>query len=227
MGRDSLFDLMAAHKLLVRKRKRKIQTTNSKHWLKKYPNLIKDVVPSRVNEIWVADITYFKIKKGNVYISFITDAYSKKIVGYYLAETLEAINSVKALQMALDQNNISTNKIIHHSDRGVQYCSEEYVRILHENQILISMTESGDPLDNPIAERINGIIKDEYLNHYQLNNKKEVEKKLNESILLYNSYRPHLSCNMLTPSDVHQNNLPVKRLWKNYYKQKTKFLNLS
>ena len=227
MGRDALFDLMATHKLLVRKRKRKVQTTYSRHWLKKYPNLIIDVVPSRVNEVWVADITYFKIKSGNVYISFVTDAYSKKIVGYYVAETLEAINSIRALKMALTQNKISGEQLIHHSDRGVQYCCEDYVKLLQDNQIMISMTESGDPLDNAIAERVNGIIKEEYLNHYQFNNRKEVEKKLNEAVSQYNKYRPHLSCNMLTPSDVHQNNLPTLKLWKNYYKQKTNFVNVS
>lgn len=227
MGRDALFDLMSVYKLLVRKRKRKVQTTYSKHWLRKYTNLIKDVIPSRVNEIWVADITYLKIENGNVYISFITDAYSKKIVGYYVAETLEAKNTINALKMALKNNNITSQNLIHHSDRGVQYCCEEYVKLLQDYGIIISMTETGDPLDNAIAERINGIIKEEYLNHYQYNNKKEVEYKLNQAVQQYNNYRPHLSCNMLTPSDVHQNNLPTQRLWKNYYKQKTKFVNVS
>ncbi len=219
MGRDGLFDLLAAHKLLVRRRKRNITTTWSKHWMRKYPNLIRDVVPSRANEVWVSDITYFKIGEKHVYISFVTDAYSRKIVGYHVADTLDAVHSVSALKMALSQSNTNFISLIHHSDRGTQYCCAEYVKVLQDYGIKISMTENGDPLENAIAERINGIIKEEYLNHYQIKNKKEIEQKLQQAVTQYNQYRPHLSCNMLTPEDVHQNNLPTHRLWKNYYKK--------
>lgn len=221
IGRDALFDLLAAHKLLVRKRKRKIQTTWSNHWLRKYPNLIMDVIPSRVHEIWVADITYCATEtEGFMYISFITDAYSKKIIGYHAGETLEAVNSVKALQMAISQCKAPLHPIIHHSDRGVQYCSKEYVEVLQSNGMHISMSENGDPLENAIAERINGIIKEEYLNHYKPKNKKEVTEKLAQAVLQYNHYRPHMSCNMLTPNQVHTHQLPVQRKWKNYYQTK-------
>jgi len=219
IGRDALFDLLAEHKLLVRRRKRNITTTWSKHWMRKYPNLIKDAVPSRANEVWVSDITYFKIEQTHVYISFVTDAYSRKIVGYHVADTLEAIHTVKALQMAIAQSNTNFIGLIHHSDRGAQYCCAEYVKVLQDNGIAISMTENGDPLENAIAERVNGIIKEEYLNHYQIKTKKEIEQKLEEAVTQYNQHRPHLSCNMLTPEDVHQNNLPTHRRWRNYYKK--------
>ena len=227
IGRDALFDLLATHQLLVRKRKRNIVTTWSKHWMRKYPNLIRDVIPSRPNEVWVSDITYFKIAESHVYISFVTDAYSRKIVGYHVADTLEAIHSVKALQMAIQQSTTNFIGLIHHSDRGCQYCCTEYVNLLKHNGIVISMTEHGDPLENAIAERVNGIIKEEYLNHYHIKTKKEIEQKLQQAVHQYNQNRPHLSCNMLTPQDVHQNNLPIQRLWKNYYKQKPILVNVN
>lgn len=162
MGRDALFDLVSRNHLQVRRRKRRIQTTQSFHWLRKYPNLIRDFVPIQPNELWVSDITYWKINHTDfAYISFITDAYSRKIVGYHLADSLEAIESVKALKMALSTlNKRQENNLIHHSDRGVQYCSKEYVKLLKDYHIKISMTENGDPLENAIAERINGIIKE-------------------------------------------------------------------
>lgn len=124
MGRDALFDLLAENKLLVRRRKRNITTTWSKHWMRKYPNLIRDVIPSRINELWVSDITYFKVNESHVYISFVTDAYSRKIIGYHVADTLESIHSIKALQMALGTANTDLTTLIHHSDRGSQYCCE-------------------------------------------------------------------------------------------------------
>lgn len=220
MGRDALFDLLAAHYLLVRKRRRRVYTTQSSHWLRKYPNCIKEIIPTKANEIWVSDITYYRTKKGFVYISFITDAYSKKIVGYHAANTLEAVHTLSALQMAIKENSQSLNGLIHHSDRGVQYCSYDYVKLLQDNNIIISMTENGDPLENAVAERVNGIMKQEYLEHHILNNKEEVMELLETSVNTYNKLRPHMSCNMLTPEMVHQNNVSVQRNWKNYYKSK-------
>jgi putative transposase len=225
MGRDALFDLLAAHKLLVRKRKRRITTTQSFHWFRKHPHRIRNITPLNKNHIWVSDITYYKTTNGFVYISFITDAYSRKIVGYHVADSLEAIHTIKALEMALKQAEGSLTGLIHHSDRGVQYCCSDYVNLLQDNHIAISMTENGDPLENAIAERVNGIIKEEFLNHYSLKNQSEVMEVLNQSVSIYNTQRPHMSCNMLTPEDVHQNNLPVERVWKNYYKQKPTFVN--
>lgn len=221
MGRDALFDLLATQQMLIRKRKRRIYTTQSFHWLRKYPNLIQQMEIIRPNQLWVADITYYKIPAGYVYINMITDAYSHKIVGYHVADNLEASNNIKSLQMALgiiapDPGSFS---LIHHSDRGLQYCSKEYVKILQSNSITISMTEDGNPLKNAIAERINGIIKQEYLDHYIIKNKADATVAVTEAVTLYNEQRPHWSCNFLTPENVHQKNLPVKRLWKNYYKK--------
>jgi transposase InsO family protein len=165
MGRDALFAMLSANQMLVRRRKRRIQTTNSFHWLRKYPNLIRNLIPTAPNQLWVSDITYWKINTGeHLYISFITDVYSHKIVGYQVAQTLEAIESINALQMALSALRAESHlNLIHHSDRGIQYCSHAYVKLLQDYNIEISMTENGDPLENAVAERINGIIKDEYL----------------------------------------------------------------
>jgi transposase InsO family protein len=206
MGRDALFDLLSANGLLVRKKKRKIYTTNSYHWFKKYKNLIKDYTPTKVNQLWVSDITYWRIKNDHVYISLITDVYSHKIVGYNVAETLNAIESIHALKMALSINDVLPNQLIHHSDRGIQYCCAEYVNVLKEKQVQISMTETGDPLDNAIAERINGIIKNEYLCDYEVNNVQEAKEVLDFVIELYNDQRPHMSIGNLTPNNIHQNN---------------------
>jgi len=156
--------------LLVRKRKRKISTTNSYHRFRKYPNLIREFIPTAINQLWVSDITYWKIGEKHVYISFITDVYSHKIVGYYVAQTLETIESLQALKMALDGLKTEPTNLIHHSDRGIQYCSNSYVNLLQDYNVKISMTENGDPLENAVAERINGIIKEEYLHNYQVNN---------------------------------------------------------
>jgi len=221
IGRDALFDLLAEHKLLVKKRKRKISTTMSYHRFHKWPNLIKDFIPSAPNELYVSDITYWKIETGYVYISFITDAYSHKIVGYQVAETLEAVESLSALKMALGSLSAEIKeKLIHHSDRGVQYCSDGYVKLLQDNHIWISMTQTGDPLENAIAERVNGILKEEYLSHFKVSTLEEARKVLEENVKLYNQERPHMSIGNLTPSFIHENNTQTERLWKNYYHKK-------
>lgn len=228
MGRDALFNMLSANHLLVRKRKRRIQTTNSYHWLRKYPNLIREFVPTAINQLWVSDITYWKLKENHVYISFITDAYSHKIVGYQVAETMEAIESIKALQMALSALGAESHlNLIHHSDRGLQYCSHAYVKLLQNYNIEISMTENGDPLENAVAERINGIIKDEYLETYNIENIKDAKKLLKAVVDLYNNERPHMSIGNLTPNIIHQPNSTIKpeKLWKNYYRKQTTFVN--
>jgi transposase InsO family protein len=220
MGRDRLFDILSANHLLVRRKKKQAITTNSFHRFKKYSNLIKDFLPVKPNQLWVSDITYWKIETGFVYISIITDAYSRKIVGYHLADSLQTSETVKALIMAIDslpKNSESKKTLIHHSDRGTQYCSNEYVKLLQANSIDISMTENGDPLENAIAERINGIIKEEYLNDYAIGNIKEARGLLATVVNLYNQERPHMSIGNLTPNHVHQNNLKTEKLWKNYY----------
>lgn len=224
IGRDALFNLLGKNHLLIRKRIRKVNTTYSQHWMRKWPNLIKDKVLTKPNQIWVSDITFWKVADKFLYISLITDAYSKKIVGYSLAPTLEQKSTSMALLMAL-QNNKYQDDLTHHSDRGVQYCSHDYIKILQRNNIKISMTENGDPRENAIAERINGILKHEYLLRYKPKNFKQALFILQKAVLLYNAERPHLSINLLTPSFVHQNNVKTFRKWKNYFKAKN--VNLS
>ncbi len=227
IGRDGLFNLLAAYGLLVRKRKRRISTTQSYHRFHKYPNLIRAMHITGINQLWVSDITYYKAGGKFVYLSFVSDAYSHKIIGFQAAGTLEAVHSLQALRMAVEGVlNKEQYKIIHHSDRGAQYCCDNYVKLLQDENICISMTESGDPLENAVAERVNGIIKEEYLNHYTFKTKKEVEQKLQEAVELYNTQRPHMSCSMLTPAAVHTNNLPVARTWKNYYGKQKQAVNL-
>ncbi len=226
MGRDALFDLLSKNNLLIRKRRTRVFTTQSSHWLRKYPNLIRDFIPNSVNQLYVSDITYWKINTGYLYISFITDVYSHKIVGYNLAKTLEAIESIKALKMALKSLKSIPSDLIHHSDRGVQYCSNEYVKLLQNNHIKISMTENGDPLENAIAERVNGILKDEYLECYTVDNFEDAEKLLSSVVKLYNEERPHMSIGYLTPNNVHENNIITTKSWKNYYIKKVHCENL-
>jgi transposase InsO family protein len=229
IGRDALFNMLSANHLLVRKRKRRIQTTNSYPWLRKHPNLIRKFVPTEPNQLWVSDITYWKIKTDeHLYISFITDAYSRKIVGYQVAQTMEAIESIQALQMALSALGAESHlHLIHHSDRGIQYCSHAYVKLLQDYNIKISMTESGDPLENALAERINGIIKEEYLETYDISNLKDAKKLLKSVVELYNTERPHMSISNLTPNIIHhsKNEIKTERLWKNYYQKKDSFVN--
>lgn len=220
IGRDALFDLLASEHLLVQPRKRKHITTNSKHWYRKYPNLIKDVIPDRPNQIWVSDITYIKTKEEFLYLFLITDAYSKKILGHRLAKNLDSIHAVNSLQDAVKNTCQPISGLIHHSDRGIQYCSKEYTDLLRENAIQISMTENGDPLENPVAERINGILKDEYLNDNLNNNNRLDAKQVRCAIEKYNILRPHLSCQMLTPEQAHKSQGQLRKMWKNYYKKR-------
>jgi transposase InsO family protein len=229
IGRDALFKILSANGLLVRKRKSRIRTTNSYHWLKRHPNIIKGFAPTAPNQLWVSDITYWKIKTDqHLYISFITDAYSHQIVGYHVAETLETIESIQALNMALSTlKNTTGLNLIHHSDRGLQYCSNAYVALLKKRNIQISMTESGDPLDNAIAERINGIIKEEYLLNHVVKNLKQAKQLLKSVINLYNNERPHMSIGNLTPNTIHysKTHIETKKLWKNYYQKRNTFVN--
>ncbi|MFQ6602986.1 IS3 family transposase [Flavobacterium sp. C3NV] len=222
MGRDRLFDVLSANYLLVRRKKKPTITTDSFHRFKKYPNLIRDFVPTCSNQLWVSDITYWRIKDSFTYISFVTDAYSRKIVGYHLGDSLQTSETIQALEMAisnLPDEHKNEIQLIHHSDRGTQYCSIEYIKLLDYNNLSISMTENGDPLENAIAERVNGIIKEEYLDDYQIEDIQEAKELLDAVIKLYNNERPHMSIGNLTPNQVHQYNLKTEKLWKNYYKK--------
>jgi putative transposase len=219
IGRDAMFDLLATHKLLIRKRKRRVPvTTFSDHWMRKYPNLIVDFIPTAPNQLWVSDITYITLKDDFAYLSLITDAYSRKIVGFYLSETLSADGCIKALQIAL-KNNPQLGRLIHHSDRGSQYCCADYVSILNKHFVKISMTQSGDPLENAIAERVNGILKDELLEKIYINYQ-EAKQAIAAAISIYNYQRPHSSIDMLTPIEAHLREGELKRRWKNYYSKK-------
>ena len=203
IGRDALFNYLRLENMLIRPLKNYTKTTNSKHWLKKHPNLYGGVrLVTRPEEFFVSDITYVKSNQGTHYLSLVTDAYSRKIMGYKLSNNMEAENVVKALNMAI--NNRTTNKkLIHHSDRGLQYASGIYQKVLLDNSIEPSMTDGYDCYQNALAERINGILKQEFL-LYRCNNMRDLEKLVKESINTYNSKRPHLSLNMKTPNFVHE-----------------------
>ena len=220
MGRDEFFNLLRSHGLLVRRRKFRAVTTNSFHWLHKYPNLIKTLIPERPNHVWVSDITYIKTDTGFLYLYLITDAYSRKIIGWQLSDNLGSDNAILALYMAISQLPAKCGEIIHHSDRGIQYCSLKYVKILETHGIKISMTENGDPYENAIAERVNGILKTEWLYDMLLHNYTEAIAAVKEIIRIYNTERLHSSIEMLTPDQAHRLNGKLNRLWRSYKKSK-------
>lgn len=211
IGRDQLFCWLRAEGLLVYKKKRYTVTTNSKHWMRKYPNRIKGLTINRPEQLWVADITYLDTAEdGNIYLHLVTDAYSKQIMGYELCDNMEATSTLKALKMAIKGRSYPDLSLIHHSDRGLQYCSKLYTHFLVENDITISMTENGSPYDNAVAERVNGILKDEFGLSEQPRNHGEALLQVKESIYAYNTLRPHLSCEMLTPEQMHgQKNIKI------------------
>jgi len=225
MGRDAFFNLLRSHGLHVRKRKFRAVTTNSFHWLHKHPNLIKGLSPERPNHLWVSDITYISTDNGFLYLYLITDAYSRKIIGWYLADNLGSDNAILALFMAISQLPANSGEIIHHSDRGIQYCSFKYVKILEDHGIKISMTENGDPYENAIAERVNGILKTEWLYDMNLHNHCEAREAINQIIRIYNTERLHSSIEMLTPEQAHSCTGKLKRLWKSYRKIKYNSIN--
>ena len=216
IGRDAMFNLLAERGLLITKRKRRgCITTLSKHRFKKYPNIIKGFIPIAPNQLWVSDITYIHLSDDFAYLSLITDAYSHKIVGFYLSEDLSAKGPLKALKMALTGNTDCEN-LIHHSDRGVQYCCDEYVKLLQDNTIKISMTENGDPLENPLAERVNGILKSELLEEVFVDFK-IAQQAIAVACSTYNHLRPHGSIDNLKPVEAHQITGELNKRWKNYY----------
>lgn len=216
IGRDKFFSILETFGLLVRIRKKRLPiTTDSNHPFYKYPNLIKNMEPLRPNQLWVSDITYISLTNKFCYLSLITDAYSHKIVGYCLWENLRRDGTIKALKMAtnslLDRGN---NSLIHHSDRGLQYCSKDYIDLLTENAISISMTENGDPYENAIAERVNGILKGEFGLNLTYKSYELAQEAVIKGINTYNSMRPHASCNYLTPDEAHKITGKLKSKWK-------------
>ena len=217
VGRDYLFDLLQRHKLLIRNRRRKAITTDSRHWMRKYSNLILELEIIRPDQLWVSDITYIRLLNGFVYLSLITDAYSHKIVGYNLRKDLSAEGCLTALKMALLTRKYTNLPLIHHSDRGSQYCCKEYVDILASNKIAISMTIDGDPYENAVAERLNGIINSEFRLYSSQFGFEQTIRLVEKSINAYNHIRPHGSCDFLTPEQAHQKSGTLKKRWKNYH----------
>ena len=215
IGRDAFFDLLSTNKLLVRKTKRSVQTTNSHHHFRRYPNLVKDFKPMKAHELWVSDITYIPLKDRFAYLFLITDAYSRKIVGFHVSDDMKVNSAVVALKKALDQKPQETI-VIHHSDRGIQYCSHEYIALLQQHHAMISMTEKGDPLENAVAERVNGILKTELISsHYE--DMATASVSIARAITIYNYKRRHSSLNYQIPNDVHNQKGPQIKRWKNYY----------
>jgi len=224
MGRDKLFAVLKGNGLLVKPRRRKKITTDSNHVYRKHPNLIREYVPSGPEQIWASDITYVSTEQGFVYVSLVTDQYSKKVMGYHVHPTLEAKGPIKALKKALKSRSHQETSIIHHSDRGVQYCCDEYVRLLKRNKIPISMSAPGNPYENAVAERVNGIFKSEFYLDSHFSNIKQVRRTLREIVDVYNKDRPHASCDYLTPEQAHHKYGILKKRWKTYKSQPQKYI---
>jgi len=201
-GRDKFFSLLRRNDLLVERKRQYHKTTHSYHHFHKYGNLIKDFCVVRPNQVWVSDITYLRTEKGFVYLSLLTDMYSRKIVGWSISNSLSIEVCVDALKNALQENHIQL-PLIHHSDRGIQYCSHAYVNILKNNEISISMTEDNHCYENAMAERVNGILKDEYLLDRTFKNLAHAQKACKEAVMLYNTRRPHWSLKFKTPEQMH------------------------
>jgi transposase InsO family protein len=211
VGRDKLFSILKANHMLIKPKRTYHITTNSHHRFRKHKNLIEHLKIVQPEQVWVADITYVGHRNNPMYLSLITDAYSKKIKGYDVSKSLETSGSLKALKMAVKYREYPNQKLIHHSDRGLQYCSNEYQKIIYKNNLHCSMTESYDPYQNAVAERINGILKQEFLINTKNLNLKTMRIVVKQSIEIYNEIRPHWSCNLLTPNQMHkQNKVKIK-----------------
>jgi transposase InsO family protein len=219
VGRDHLFALLDAHKLLIRRRKKKAITTDSRHWMRKYANLAKDLPCSRPEQLWVSDITYLRMGNQWAYLSLITDAYSRKIMGYSLRSDMTVQGCLEALQMAVNNRSYPDGSLVHHSDRGAQYCSAAYIKVLMDNQVGISMTENGDPYENALAERVNGIIKAEFNLYSSQAGFELTSQYVKQCITAYNELRPHSSCDFLTPCQAHSQQGDLKKRWKHYPKK--------
>ena len=202
MGRDTLFNVLRKHNMLTLRKKYSSRTTYSLHRFYKYKNIIKDVEATRPNQVWVSDITYIRTVKGFCYLALITDMHSRKIIGYDLSDSLELSGCTRALKKALYQAK-STEDLIHHSDRGIQYCSNVYTHILKRNNIRISMTEENHCYENAIAERVNGILKDEFYLDQAFDSVAHAKRATKNAIKLYNEIRLHLSLDFKTPNMVY------------------------
>lgn len=199
LGRDKFFKLLERNGLLIHRIKRYSKTTNSSHRFKIYKNLIKEIDPDQRNKVWVSDITYIPVGDSFNYLALIMDLYSRRIVGYDMSESLSMEGSIRALKMAIKDKGVLRG-LIHHSDRGIQYCSNVYTEILKEKGIKISMSEKGNPYENAAAERLNGILKEEFILREGFKSKDLAYKAVKEAIETYNEDRPHMSIAYMTPN---------------------------
>lgn len=204
MGRDAIFDLVRENGMLIKSRKRYTCTTNSHHRYRTHPDLVQRKPAGWAEQVWVSDITYISTINGFNYLSLVTDAYSRKIVGYCLAVNLKAAGCIKALNDAVKGRYYPQNALIHHSDRGTQYCCDDYVTRLNEYGIQISMTQTGSPYDNAIAERVNGILKSEFDLYKVFRSHDHARNAVDHAIYKYNNLRLHTSCNYRTPENTHK-----------------------
>jgi putative transposase len=219
MGRDGVLDIMVRNGLCWRRKRFRPRTTFSDGYLPLYPDLAKDIVPDAPEQLWVSDITYLKVGGRWCYLSLVTDAYSHKVMGYHLCETLEAAGPIAALEMALSNRMYLVSSLIHHSDRGLQYRSQEYIVLLKGKDgqpgILPSMTQSGDPRENAVAERVNGILKvDMGLEDEVYHDIGQARKAVAAVIHTYNNLRTHMSIDRMTPAKAHLTSGPIRNLWK-------------
>ena len=203
VGRDSLFNVLRKHQMLTPRKKYSARTTNSLHRFYKYKNIIKDLEVTRPNQVWASDITYIRTVKGFCCLALITDMHSRKIVGHDLSDSPELKGCVRALDKAIYQSK-NIKQLIHHSDRGIQYCSNVYTQILKRNKIDISMTEENHCYENALAERVNGILKDEFYLDQVFTNVQHAKKTAKNAINLYNQIRLHLSLDYKTPNMVYK-----------------------
>lgn len=211
IGRDKFFDILRANHLLIQPKRSYHVTTNSHHRFRKHQNLILDTVINRPEQVWVSDITYIGKREKPCYLSLVTDAYSKRIMGHYVADNLNTESSLMALKEAVKSRKDKTLSLIHHSDRGLQYCADEYQKHLNKNEIGCSMTNNGDPYENAVAERINGILKQEFMIDTYHQDTAIMKIIVKEAVEIYNNQRPHYSNYMLTPEQMHaQNKIQMK-----------------
>jgi len=217
VGRDMLFRILKANHMLIQPKRRYHITTNSHHRFRKHKNLVENVVPEKPEQIWVSDITYVGNRQNPMYLALVTDAYSKQIMGHDLSNSLDVSGSLRALKMAVKKRKYKNNIVTHHSDRGLQYCSNEYQDLLKRSKMYCSMTESYDPYANAVAERVNGILKEEFIGYKNKHSLETMDALVKNSINIYNEKRPHFSCFYKTPKQMHtQNEIKIKT-YKNKY----------
>lgn len=217
LGRDAFLHILGDYGLLLRKRRRSCRTTNSLHHLPVYPNLIKEMEITSPVQVWVSDITYIRLKEGFCFLSVVTNAYTRQIIGLCVGSNLETKHSLNALYQACDKyTQEQLTGIIHHSDRGCQYASHAYTMELKKKGIRISMTENGDPKENAIAERVNGILKTELLKGYEFEDIQQVRQAVHQAVEFYNNRRPHRSLNMLTPRQAAEKTGKIHKRWVCY-----------